>query len=160
MIGDAARGLESDTVMVLETNLDRATPEVVGGIIDDLLSAGALDAYVIPTVMKKNRPAHLLSVLCEPDKRDKLAKVIFESGKTLGIRISSAGRVKLARKQITVATSGGDVAVKVAEHEGRKYLFPEFDDMVRAMKKANLGYDDIYFEIQQAVRKGVSTRKE
>lgn len=160
MIGDVATGLESDTVMVLETNLDRATPEVVGGIIDDLLSAGALDAYIIPTVMKKNRPAHLLSVLCEPDKRDKLAKVIFESGKTLGIRVSSAGRVKLARKQITVATSGGDVAVKVAEQERRKYLFPEYDDMVKAMKKTNLGYDDIYFEIQQAVRKGVSTRKE
>jgi uncharacterized protein (DUF111 family) len=110
--------------------------------------------------MKKNRPAHLLSVLCEPDKRDKLAKVIFESGKTLGIRVSSAGRVKLARRQITVATSGGDVSVKVAENEGRKYLFPEYDDMAKAMKKANLGYDDIYFEIQQVVRKGVSTRKE
>jgi len=160
MIGDAVSELESDAIMILEANLDRVTPEVLGGIIDELVNAGALDAYVMPIVMKKSRPAHLLSVLCEQEKRDKLAKIMFESGKTLGIRIGSASRMKLPRTQITVATSGGDVAIKIAEHEGKKFLFPEYDDMARAMKKTKSGYDDIYYEIQRAVRTDLSTKKE
>ncbi len=103
--------------------------------------------------MKKNRPGHLLSVLCEPDKKDKLAKIIFGSGNTLGIRIGSSTRMKLPRRQITVPTSGGDISVKVAELDGRKLIFPEHDDMIKAMKKAAQSYDDIYFEIQRAIRK-------
>jgi uncharacterized protein (TIGR00299 family) protein len=152
MIGDPQAAMESDTVAVLESNLDRVTPENLGALVEDILTAGALDVFVTPIIMKKNRPAHLLSVLCEPDKKDKLARVIFSTGKTLGIRIGKADRLKLARTQITVATSGGDVAVKVAELEGRRLIFPEHDDMVRAMKKANASYDDIYYEIQRASR--------
>jgi hypothetical protein len=152
MVGEQSIELESDTVTILESNLDRITSENLGGLIDELFAAGALDVFVTPIVMKKSRPAHLLSVLCEPDKRDKLAKVIFGSGTTLGVRIGSTGRIKLARKQVTVATSGGDIAVKIAELDGRRLIFPEHNDMARAMKKANANYDDIYFEIQRAVR--------
>ena len=152
MIGEPATDLEFDTVALLESNLDRITSENLGGLMDELLRAGALDVFVTPIIMKKNRPAHLLSVLCEPDKKDKLAKVIFGTGTTLGIRMGTASRLKLARRQITVATSGGDVSVKVAEIEGRRLIFPEHDDMARAMKKANASYDDIYFEIQRAIR--------
>jgi uncharacterized protein (DUF111 family) len=153
IIGEAPSALESDIVAVLESNLDRITSENLGSLVDELLKAGALDVFVTPIIMKKNRPAHLLSVLCEPDKKDKLAGVIFGTGTTLGIRIGSASRLKLARRQITVPTSGGDVSVKVAEIGGRKLIFPEHDDMARAMKKANANYDDIYFEIQSATRK-------
>jgi uncharacterized protein (DUF111 family) len=78
---------------------------------------------------------------------------LFSSGKTLGIRLSQSSRMKLPRKQMTVSTSGGDVSVKIAELDGRKMIFPEYDDMVRAMKKAQASYDDIYFEIQSALRK-------
>jgi uncharacterized protein (TIGR00299 family) protein len=160
LIGDQASGMNTDTVTILESNLDRITSENLGALIDEVLAAGALDVYVTPISMKKNRPAHLLSVLCEPDKRDKLAKVIFGTGKTLGIRVGASNRLKLARKQITVATSGGDVSVKVAELDGRKLIFPEYDDIARAMKKVSASYDEIYFEIQGAVRADISTRKE
>jgi hypothetical protein len=152
MIGDPVTNLESDIVITLESNLDRITSENLGALMDDIMAAGALDVFVAPIIMKKSRPAHLLSVLCEPDKKDKLAKTIFGSGKTLGIRAGQSSRLKLPRRQITVATSGGDVAVKVAELDGRKLIFPEHDDMARAMKRANVNYDDIYFEIQRAVR--------
>ena len=68
---------DHDTVKVLETNLDRATPEMIGGIFEELMSAGALDVYVTPTLMKKNRPGHLLTVLCLQDKLDELSKIVF-----------------------------------------------------------------------------------
>jgi uncharacterized protein (TIGR00299 family) protein len=153
MIGERSTGFESDTITLLESNLDRVSSENLGALIDELLSADALDAFVVPVMMKKNRPGHLLSVLCEADKKDKLARIIFGSGKTLGIRVSSSSRLKLPRLQIIVPTSGGDVAVKVANLDDKKLIFPEFDDMSRAMKKAGMSYDDIYFEIQSAMRK-------
>ncbi len=153
MIGDPANSFENDTISLLESNLDRVSSENLGALMDELISSGALDVFVVPVMMKKNRPGHLLSILCEPDKKDKLARIIFGSGKTLGIRVTASSRIKLSRRQITVATSGGDVSVKLAELDGKKLIFPEFDDMSRAMKKAGLSYDDIYFEIQRAIRK-------
>jgi pyridinium-3,5-bisthiocarboxylic acid mononucleotide nickel chelatase len=153
MVGEPTNVFESDTVILLESNLDRVSSENLGALLDDLMASDALDVFAVPIVMKKNRPAHLLSVLCEPDKKDKLARIIFGSGRTLGIRCSSSARIKLPRLQIIVKTSGGDVSVKVAKLDGKKLIFPEFDDMSRAMKKAGLSYDDIYFEVQRAIRK-------
>lgn len=153
MIGEQTTFLETDTITLLESNLDRVSSENLGALIDELITAGALDVFVAPIMMKKNRPAHLLSVLCEVDKKDKLAKVIFGSGKTLGIRVGSSARMKLPRLQIIVPTTGGDVSVKVAKLDGKRLIFPEFDDMLRAMKKTGLSYDDLYFEIQRVIRK-------
>ncbi|HBC46697.1 MAG TPA: nickel pincer cofactor biosynthesis protein LarC [candidate division Zixibacteria bacterium] len=153
MIGEPLAAFDADTVTLLESNLDRVSSENLGALLDELMASGALDVFAVPIVMKKNRPAHLLSVLCEPDKKDKLAKIIFGSGRTLGIRTSLSSRIKLPRLQIIVSTSGGDVSVKVAKLDGKNLIFPEFDDISRAMKKAGLSYDDIYFEIQRAIRK-------
>jgi hypothetical protein len=154
MIGETPGDLETDTIMVLESNLDRVSSENLGGLLDDLFMAGALDAFVVPITMKKSRPGHLLSVLCDPDKKDKLARIILGSGKTLGLRIAKSRRMKLPRTQIIIPTSGGDVSVKIAELDGKKLIFPEYDDMVKAMKKGGQNYDDIYFEIQRAIKKG------
>jgi pyridinium-3,5-bisthiocarboxylic acid mononucleotide nickel chelatase len=153
LIGEPSNLFENDTITLLESNLDRVSSENLGALLDELMAGGALDTFVVPIVMKKSRPGHLLSVLCEPDNKDKLAKIIFGSGKTLGIRMSSSSRIKLPRRQITVSTSGGDISVKVAELNGKKLIFPEHNDISRAMKKAGLSYDDIYFEIQRALRK-------
>jgi pyridinium-3,5-bisthiocarboxylic acid mononucleotide nickel chelatase len=153
MIGDQQSGIDFDTVTILETNLDRISSENLGGLMDTLMASGALDVFVVPISMKKNRPGHMLSVLCETDKKDKLAKIIFGSGNTLGIRVGSSSRMKLPRKQITVPTSGGDISVKVAELDGRKLIFPEHDDMAKAMNKSAQSYEDLYFEIQRAIRK-------
>jgi uncharacterized protein (TIGR00299 family) protein len=153
MISSEHSQIETDTITVLETNLDRISGENLGALFDELIRAGALDVYVIPIMMKKNRPGHLLSVLCESDKKDKLAKIIFRGGKTLGIRIETMSRIKLVRRESQVKTSGGNVSVKIAELDGQKLIFPERDDMVKAMGKSKLNYDDVYFEIQRAIKK-------
>jgi len=153
MIGEIDLDLECDNVTIMETNLDRATPEALGGVIDELLAAGALDVFVTPVTMKKNRPGHGLTLICEPDKKDKLAGIVFTRGLTLGIRVETVSRIKLPRRETKVTTSGGIVSVKIAVCDGRKIILPEFDDVTAAMKKAGKSYEDIYFEIRDVLGK-------
>ena len=153
MITDTKFEFDHDTIKILETNLDRSTPEMSGALLDELLSAGALDVFITPVLMKKNRSGHLLTVLCRPDKLNELAKIIFTLGNTLGIRVETRSRIKLHRKEVTVSTSVGEIGVKIATLEGRDIILPEFDDMITAMKDADRSYEDIYFEIKKALRK-------
>jgi uncharacterized protein (TIGR00299 family) protein len=153
IITDTEFEFERDTIRILETNLDRATPEMTGALLDELISAGALDVYITPILMKKNRSGHLLTVLCQPDKVNRLAEIIFALGMTLGIRVETRSRIKLDRKELTVRTSAGEIGVKIATLDGREIIFPEFDDMITAMKKTNRSYEDVYFEIKEALRK-------
>jgi uncharacterized protein (TIGR00299 family) protein len=153
MIGETATSLDGDTITVLETNLDRATSETLGGLLDSLFKAGALDVYFTPILMKKNRPGHLLTILCNIEKKDKLAGIVFERGMTLGMRARTVSRIKLKRKTMTVVTSGGDVSVKLADLDGRYLIFPEYDDMAAAMERSGKSYEDIFYEIKSNLRK-------
>ena len=154
-IGEIGIEFESDRITVMETNLDRATPEIIGQLIDDIMAAGALDVFVTPISMKKNRPGHLLTLLCESDKKDKLAKMVFVRGLTLGIRVRETSRIKLKRRELKIATSGGEVAVKIGNFDGTSIILPEFDDMTEAMRQSGKSYDDIYFEIRQSMGKEI-----
>ncbi len=153
MITDTEFEFDYDTIKVLETNLDRATPEMSGALLNELISAGALDVFITPVSMKKNRSGHLLTVLCQPDKMNELAKIIFALGMTLGIRVETRSRIKLDRREVTVPIPAGEIGVKIATLDGRDIIFPEFDDMIAAMKKTNRSYEDVYFEIKEALRK-------
>ncbi len=152
-IGESLADFEYDSVTMMETNLDRVTAENLGGLISELMRAGALDVYITPIVMKKNRPGHLLSVLCENDKKDKLAKMIFHSGKTLGIRTDSTNRIKLARQERSVNINGAEINIKIAKLDSQSIIFAEYDDMVKAMEKLSKSYDEIYCEILRSVGK-------
>lgn len=153
MIGQTRIDSESDVITVMETNLDRATPESLGEMVDELLEAGALDVFITPVLMKKNRPGHLLTLLCSPERKDKLSKIVFTRGLTLGIRVSATSRIKLKRRTVEIQTSGGRVSVKIGSCDGSDVILPEFDHMAAAMKRSGRGYDEIFFEIKEALRK-------
>ena len=153
MITDTESEFDHDMIKILETNLDRVTPEISGALLDELMSAGALDVFITPVFMKKNRSGHLLTVLCQADKVNKLTKIIFGLGMTLGIRVESRSRIKLDRREVTVSTSSGEIGVKIATLDGRDIIFPEFEDMITAMKNTNRGYEDVYFEIMEKLGK-------
>lgn len=153
MIGDEEKIYESENIVVMETNLDRATPEMLGGLLENLIEGGALDAYITPIVMKKSRPGHMLTVLCLPDQKDALAKLIYFGGLTLGIRERTVARTKLNRREIKVTTSGGIVSVKIGVCDGREIVLPEYDDISAAMSKTGRSYDDIFHEIKDELRK-------
>src|SRR4029077_14690984 len=76
----------SDTITVLEANLDDLNPQVFGYVMDRLFEEGALDAFVMPVQMKKNRPGTLLTVLCKPEDASRLTQLVFSETTTLGVR--------------------------------------------------------------------------
>ncbi len=117
---------EARSSVVVSTNVDDVTPEVLGYTIDRLLDAGADDAWVVPIVMKRSRPAHELRVLCRPDLLDDLAAIVFAETGTLGLRVTPATKRVAARRFDQVTIRGHRVAIKVGP-SGAK---PEHRDLV------------------------------
>jgi uncharacterized protein (TIGR00299 family) protein len=103
-----------ETVWVLETNLDDTTGEILGYTQEQLFAAGALDVYLTPIQMKKNRPAVLLSVLCKAADCDALETILFNETGTLGVRRYATKRYALPREAVSVMTHWGEVAGKIA----------------------------------------------
>ncbi len=129
IIGESAAASLVDQVEVLETNLDDVTGEIIGHTIHVLLAAGALDVYVTPIQMKKNRPATKLTVLCSAALRPTIESLIFRETTTLGIRHWTAHRSKLLREVVTVETPWGTVSGKqVTQPDGSIRFAPEFDE--------------------------------
>ena len=128
-VGAASGGYAADTVTQLETNIDDLSPEVVGALLDRLLSAGALDAFFTPAQMKKNRPGVLLTVLCETGAVETIADVVFRETSSFGVRLSEKRRLKLERRIEAVQTIHGEIQVKLGFDAAGKLLqvSPEFE---------------------------------
>jgi len=132
-IGEAASRLaantSSETVTVLEANLDDLNPQVFGYMLDRLFEEGALDAFGVPVQMKKNRPGTLLTVLCKPEAASKLTQLIFSESTTLGVRRRDEVRQTLARRWENVRTQWGNIRIKIASMNGTVTNFaPEYED--------------------------------
>jgi pyridinium-3,5-bisthiocarboxylic acid mononucleotide nickel chelatase len=130
---DGARRL-----LVLEANVDDLVPELVPDAIDALLSAGALDAWIAPIVMKHGRPAVAISALCERDALDDVRRTFFEATTTLGVRVHEVGRPELDRRivEIDLFEGGPRIRVKIGVLDGRAVnAKPEHADVVEAARK-------------------------
>jgi pyridinium-3,5-bisthiocarboxylic acid mononucleotide nickel chelatase len=122
----------TSTLTVLECNVDDASPQLLGALVQTLLDAGALDAWLTPVVMKKGRPGHLIGVLCEPSARGGLVERLLRETTTLGVRESTVRRTALERRFDAVETPWGRVQVKVGLRDGAVVnVAPEFDDCQR-----------------------------
>lgn len=120
------------TVVILETNLDDMRPELFPHVIERALALGALDAFAAPVVGKKGRPAHLLTVLCPPERRAELIRLLFRETTTLGVRHRDARRSTAERDWLDVDLPWGRVRVKRARWEGETVnLAPEYEDCRR-----------------------------
>jgi uncharacterized protein (TIGR00299 family) protein len=132
LVGEEAAG-RGERILVLEAELDDMSPQLFGPLLDQLLAAGALDAYLTPVQMKKGRPGVLVTVLSEPGRRDALEGVLFSETTTLGVRHQEWERTLLAREVVPVATAYGTIGVKLARRGERIVnAQPEFDDCQRA----------------------------
>jgi uncharacterized protein (TIGR00299 family) protein len=101
-----------EELVQLETNLDDVTGEVLGHLVGRLLAEGALDAWSVPAVMKKGRPAHIVHVLCRPGDVARLREVLFAETGTLGVRDRQVNRTALPRTTSVVDVGGHTVRVK------------------------------------------------
>jgi len=135
-IGEATSTLAaktaSDTVTVLEANLDDLNPQVFGYVMDRLFEEGALEAFGMPVQMKKNRPGTLLTVLCKPEDSSNLTQLIFTETTTLGVRRRDETRQTLARRWENIRTEWGEVRIKIASMNGTVTNYaPEYEDCRR-----------------------------
>ena len=133
MIGEEAAGAELQCVTVIETNIDDLNPQFYETAMERLFAAGALDVFLTPIQMKKNRPGTLLSVICDPDLTEAIAAVILAETSTFGIRISRWERLCLDRRWEEVVTEFGVIRIKIGERDGRVITAsPEYEDCKRA----------------------------
>jgi len=154
-IGEAASTLAakaaSDTVTVLEANLDDLNPQVFGYVMNRLLEDGALDAFGMPVQMKKNRPGTLLTVLCKPEDAAKLARLIFTETTTLGVRRRDEVRQTLARRWENVRTQWGEVRIKIASMNGSVTNYaPEYEDCRRIASEQHVPLKTVMQEAARA----------
>jgi len=128
--------LDQGRVVVIETNIDDMNPQAYGYVIERAFELGALDAFVTPVQMKKNRPGCLLTVLAAPEKLECMANMLVRETTTLGIRYYEAARQMLFRSIENVETQYGPIRIKVARHGGHTLHFqPEYEDCSRAARE-------------------------
>lgn len=137
---------ESDSMWVLETNIDDCGGEALGFTMECLYQAGAKDVWYTPVYMKKNRPSYLLSVLCGLSDVKTLEDLIFTQTTTIGLRKYPVTRTVLQRSFRTAVTKYGDIKVKVCKNQDRLYYYPEYEDICKICRDQDLDYQSVYQE--------------
>jgi uncharacterized protein (TIGR00299 family) protein len=148
----AAHDWETDTIAVLETNLDDLNAEILGSFMDKALAAGALDVFHTAIQMKKNRPGVLLTVLCASADADRFSEMLMRETSTFGVRRYAAERRKLRREFATVQTPHGAVTVKVGRLNGKVLqAAPEFESCRKLAEQAKMSLKEIYEAALRAI---------
>jgi pyridinium-3,5-bisthiocarboxylic acid mononucleotide nickel chelatase len=143
-LGVAVEGTSDSDCVLIDANLDDMNPEIFSFLFDRLFESGARDVFVTPILMKKGRPGHLLSVLCDPVDVEPLTKIVLSETTTLGVRTHGVTRQILPRTWETVATPFGDVRVKVTSVDGRNRGAPEYEDCARLAKQLMIPILSVY----------------
>ncbi|MCL5986290.1 MAG: nickel pincer cofactor biosynthesis protein LarC [Actinobacteria bacterium] len=137
----------SEKVMLLSTNIDDMNPEILADCVNNLLEAGALDAWIEPVIMKKGRPGFVLNALSDTAKVQMISEIILSQTTTLGLRIQELGRIKLDRKIIEVNLGYATVSLKIGYLEDKILTAsPEYESALRASKTSGKPLKDIYDE--------------
>jgi len=152
-VASLAAKTATESITVLEANLDDLNPQVFGYVMDRLLEEGALDVFGMPVQMKKSRPGTLLTVLCKPEDAGKLTQLIFTETTTLGVRRREEVRQTLARRWENVQTQWGEVRIKIASMNGAVTNFaPEYEDCRRIAVEHHVPLKQVMGEAVEAYR--------
>ena len=146
--------IDSQKLILIETNLDDVSSEILGYVMEKAFEIGALDCWFTPIQMKKNRPATMISVLCEMSSRQILSEMLFLETTTLGIRISEVDRHCLPRDVEKVNTEFGEVELKIARYGKRIVnVKPEYEALKKAAKAAGLSIKEVETKIFRSFEK-------
>jgi pyridinium-3,5-bisthiocarboxylic acid mononucleotide nickel chelatase len=149
LVGESGGREQSDPnsaqALLIETNIDDLSPELVSHACDRMLVSGAADAWVTPITMKKGRSAFTLSALVAPDRRDQILEVMFEETSTLGVRVTPVAKEMLEREFVTVEVQGQVVRVKLGMRHGRIVnRAPEYEDARAAAQALGLPLKEVF----------------
>lgn len=142
---------EAGQVIVVESNIDDCTPEVLGYVMERLLEAGALDVFFTPVQMKKNRPATLLSFLCPPDRLEALSGLLLAETSAIGLRHYPVGRVTLERRVEQRETRFGPLRFKLVYDRGRLLrMAPEYEECRRVARERGIPLQEVLRQVSAA----------
>ncbi len=149
---EAESDYQQERAVMIEANIDDMNPEFYEHVMGRLFALGAMDVFLTPIYMKKNRPAVMLSVLLEEQELlNEALALIFEETTTLGIRLYQVERRKLIREQVMVETAYGQVAVKVGRAGGQVLnVSPEYEDCRRVAARQGLPLKMVYDQVKKA----------
>jgi uncharacterized protein (DUF111 family) len=148
---DSQETSADERLLMIETNIDDVSPQVCGYLMERALELGALDCYLTPVQMKKNRPGVLISILCRPPDREKFLQMLFAETTTIGARSYEVSRRALVRETVRVETQFGTIDVKVARMpDGTVKTMPEYDQCSAAARKAGVALREVQKAAQGA----------
>jgi len=129
----------SEADVLIEANVDDLDPRLWPGVLTSLIRAGAADAWLVPIIMKKGRPAHTVSVLARPDQAADLRYMLLALTSTIGVRETRVRKTALPRGWVDLIIAGSCISIKIAHHHGTIWqVTPEFDDLERAADEHDL----------------------
>lgn len=147
------RTTNNEQLTLLETNIDDLSPEILGFVMEKAFDFGCLDCWFTPIQMKKNRPATLVSILCEYERVEIFKELLFTETSTLGIRISRIERECLDRESKKIETEFGEIDVKVAKYNGKIVnVKPEYDQMREFAVKSKIPLKEIERKILKEIK--------
>lgn len=151
-LGETKSDRNSDIVIELKANIDDSTPEQIGFLCDRLYKENAIDVFLTPVVMKKNRQGTLVTVLCYETDREKIEKTIFLNSTTFGIRRTECNRTILERDFKTLEIEGIEVKIKRGYLEDRLITESiEYEDLKKLSEKQNISYNEASKIINKAL---------
>jgi uncharacterized protein (DUF111 family) len=152
-LGERVAERRRRTMLLVETNIDDMSPELLGYVQERLFEAGAADVWFVPIQMKKNRPATLLSVLCPHEHEEAVVGLLLRETSTLGVRISEVSRREADRESLEFESSLGPAAVKVKRLEGEEpQVSPEYEACRRLALQHGLSLAEVYRIVSEEAR--------
>ncbi len=147
-------GQATQTISVIETNIDDMNPEHFDPLLQRLLQKGAVDVFITPVMMKKNRPGHLITVLTPPEHNETISQILLQDTTSIGVRSYTCERKVLQRETCDVETPWGRVKGKVCWGWGvEKRFTPEYESCRAIHERTGIPMARLYFEAQSAYQK-------
>jgi pyridinium-3,5-bisthiocarboxylic acid mononucleotide nickel chelatase len=150
IIGTSESISGKEEVVVIETNIDDMNPQFYDYVMERLLAMEVLEVFITPILMKKNRPGHLLTIICSPEKLSSVTKFLLRETTTLGLRWHQEGRAKTDREILTQETKYGKIRFKLAKWEGKVVnLSPEYEDCKRLALEKRVPLKEVFEEAKR-----------
>jgi hypothetical protein len=150
IIGASAPASSKERVIVVETNIDDMNPQMYDYVMERLLATEVLEIFITPILMKKNRPGHLLTVICPSEKLPTVTKFLLTETTTLGLRWHEEERAKAEREMVSLQTKYGRIRFKLARWEGKVInLSPEYEDCKRLATEKGIPLKEVFEEARE-----------
>ena len=138
---------QTDIVSELSCNVDDMTAEELGFAMERLFDGGAFEVYTVPVGMKKSRPGTLLRVMCDPQKKEEMVRLMYQYTTTIGVRETVTRRFVLDRSIKTIETPYGDVRVKESAGYGVTRRKLEYEDIAKITREQGRSITEIRAEL-------------